>query len=306
MSLIERRSMYQKTLTRSLKISGKALHSGRLVDVEIKPAAVNTGIIFKRTDSHLSKPFKAHAAMITSTELSTTMGEGASCVSTVEHLMAALFLMGIDNALVEISGPEVPILDGSAQPFVEKMVQVGTKEQNAFKTSYRVTKEATFSLGASSIKIEPAEVFSAEVHIDFNRDVIGKQKAVFVQGAPNLDDLVAARTFCHINDVNAMRRRGLALGGSLENAVVISDTGIVNEEGLRSSNEFAEHKLLDLIGDMYLLGKPLIGKITAHKPGHTLHANFMWELLGELSSSLTEETLVFPATTKEQELYAFG
>lgn len=299
--------MQQKTLKHSVEIKGKALHSGRLVKLSIHPATADTGIVFCRTDSSIRSPILAHATNISSTELSTSIGEGPSSVSTIEHLMAAFYLLGIDNAYVEVDGPEIPILDGSAAPFISHLMKSGLTSLPASVMVYKVIAPFEFSMGESLLKVEPAQKFSARCTIDFDREVIGRQTASFSSHDDNIQSLVESRTFCHINDVNAMRRRGLALGGSLENAVVISDTDIINEEGLRSGDEFAKHKLLDLIGDLALLGRPLIGKVTAFKPGHTVHANFMWELLSDKDNYLLPDHAVrAPRRMEPFSQFAFG
>lgn len=299
--------MYQNTLAKSFLVSGKALHSGRIVKLSVHPKPANHGIVFRRTDARGSVPILAHATNISSTELSTTLGEGHSSVSTVEHLMAALFLTGVDNALVEVDGPEIPILDGSSMPFIREIKKAGIKQVSDLRQVFKVIAPLEVFSGDSILKIEPADGFSVNCTIDFDSEVIGRQIASFIDVDIDHDELCRARTFCHINDVNAMRRRGLALGGSLENAVVISDTGILNEEGLRSPNEFAEHKLLDLIGDFALLGRPLIGRITAVKPGHTIHAQSMWELLADCDRYLRESNQL-PVTnqTHQSSFYAYG
>lgn len=301
--------MNQRTVRSSFSIIGKALHSGRMVKLNIKPASVDTGIVFVRVDQPEPSQIKGHAGNIISTELSTTIGNGSVSVSTVEHLMAAFHLLGVDNARVEIDGPELPILDGSALQFTQEISAVGLELQKSPRRYLMVNKPFEYRNGDQFIRIEPADQFSARCSISFERDVIGEQIASFSGGFTGLKDLVQARTFCHINEVNHMRQRGLALGGSLDNAIVVSDKGVINEEGLRSDDEFAQHKLLDLVGDLYLLGQPIIGKVSAHRPGHTLHANFMNRLLLNREQYLVEkrwDLLESPRLNPFQTFLAFG
>ena len=276
----------QKTISHRIVFNGKCLHSGRIVKMIIEPAVAGTGIIFHRTDCESAIPVLAHAFNISSTELSTTIGEGASSVATIEHLMASLAGVGIDNAIIKINGHEVPIMDGSALPFLQKILAVGVKDLEAPKVIFKVEKPFEISHGDQKIRIEPSDSDEINCSIDFDREMIGFQSIKYIPNLASFMSLSNARTFCHINDVNIMRQQGLALGGSLENAVVVTDTGVMNKEGLRSPDEFVRHKLLDLIGDFALLGGALQGKITANKPGHTLHAEFMLALLENKEGAL--------------------
>lgn len=301
--------MQQKTLKRSVEIQGLGLHSGMDVNLKLHPAPVNYGIVLKRVDVAGANPVHAHALSITSTELSTTIGEGKSSIATVEHLMAALALAEIDNAHIEVKGPEIPILDGSALPFLKLLDLAGKHIQNAPKSCMVVKDRFEFRSGDQSIIMEPCDKLTVKCTIDFDNAVIGKQSAYFGSDPKDYGELASARTFCHLDDVTEMKRRGLALGGSLDNAIVVSDSGVINEEGLRCSNEFAQHKLLDLLGDFYLLGFPIVGRITAHKPGHTLHADCMSELMlykNEFLSLEGEPFKGFEARPVATELYAFG
>jgi len=269
----------QKTLNHKIVLTGKGLHTGRLVRMEISPAAANTGIVFQRAANPNAPPLVALAQNVTSTELCTTLGSGISSVATIEHLMAAFVGVGIDNAIVRVNAPELPIMDGSSKPFVDELVRCGSKEQQVGKRYYVVKKSFEFRLGDRLIKIDPARSIRYRCSIDFGKGFIGQQSLEFSMTKKSFLKLSGSRTFCHVQEVNAMRAVGLALGGSLENAVVVTDTGVMNEEGLRSQDEFVRHKLLDCIGDLALLGAPLVGCITVHKPGHTLHAAFLNELL---------------------------
>jgi UDP-3-O-[3-hydroxymyristoyl] N-acetylglucosamine deacetylase len=265
----------QHTVARRVEMSGIALHSGKVVRIEILPSDINTGIVFKRVDLPGSPSVAAHVSNIQSTDLNTTIAHGDAKVSTIEHLMAAFAGLGIDNALVKIDGPEVPVMDGSAEPFVNKILSAGITTQDAQRRYFVVREAFEFRAGDKWIRVEPDEKASFAMEIDFKSKAIGRQSFGFELDREAFLDLASCRTFCHINDVNAMRRAGLALGGSLENAVVVSDEEVLNPEGLRFDDEFVRHKLLDCVGDLALLGGPMIGKVTASKSGHGLHASFM-------------------------------
>jgi UDP-3-O-[3-hydroxymyristoyl] N-acetylglucosamine deacetylase len=275
----------QHTVARRIEMSGIALHSGKVVRIEILPGAINTGIIFKRIDLPGSPTVAAHVSNIQSTDLNTTIANGDAKVSTIEHLMAAFAGLGVDNALIKIDGPEVPVMDGSAAPFVDKILVAGLAAQDAQRRYFVVREAFEFKSGDKWIRVEPAQKTSFTMEIDFKSRAIGRQFFGFTLDREAFLDLAACRTFCHINDVNAMRRAGLALGGSLENAVVVSDDEVLNPEGLRFDDEFVRHKILDCVGDLALLGGPIIGKVTASKSGHGLHAAFMravWANRGEV------------------------
>ena len=264
---------FQTTLKNTVSINGKGLHSGRIVRLLIEPAEANHGIVFKRTDSELAQAVKALAPNIGKTTLNTSIGEGASSVSTIEHLMAAFSGLEIHNALVKIDGPEVPILDGSSKVYVEAFEGAGILELKEPLRYLRVKKELLFEKDGQSFSLFPSLDNEIDCTIDFGDDVIGRQSILYTPSPEEFKKISIARTFCRLEDVNNMRAVGLALGGSLENAIVISkDEGIMNEEGLRCEDEFVCHKLLDLIGDLYLLGAPILGGIKAVKPGHTVHS----------------------------------
>lgn len=268
-------SFKQHTVSRRIEVSGIALHSGKVVRIEILPAAINTGIVFKRVDLPGSPSVLAHVSNIQSTDLNTTIASGEAKVSTIEHLMAAFAGLGVDNALVKIDGPEVPVMDGSAAPFVERILATGIASQEAQRRYFVVREAFEFQMGDKWIRVEPCEVTRYEMEIDFKSKAIGRQVFGFNMDRESFIDISGSRTFCHVNDVNAMRKAGLALGGSLENAVVVSDEEVLNPEGLRSDDEFVRHKLLDCVGDLSLLGGPIVGRIVAYKSGHGLHAAFM-------------------------------
>ena len=281
----------QHTVARKIEISGVGLHSGRSVQLEILPANPGTGILFKRVDILGTPSVGAHVSNIMSTDLNTTIGTGDVRISTIEHLMAAFVGLGIDNAIVKINGPEIPIMDGSSQPFVESILSAGIVTQAAGRRAFVVRDTFELRQGDKWIRIEPADETSYSMMIDFGSQVIGQQSVEVGASRSEFMELCYSRTFCHVNDVTAMRKAGLALGGSLENAVVVSDTEVLNPHGLRCSDEFVRHKLLDCIGDLALLGAPLIGRIVASKSGHGLHAAFMkalWQRRGDVLAVLED------------------
>ncbi len=269
----------QSTLRRKVRFVGIGLHSGRSVSVEILPARANSGIVFHRTDAPLSAPILAVAANITNSELSTTIGHGGHAVATVEHLMAAFAGLGIDNALVRIDGPEVPILDGSSAPFVDALLAAGVSKVDGYRRLLVIKEAFEVRVGDRVMRAEPASRLRFQCQIDYPSAAIGRQNLELTFSRSSFLELCESRTFCHVNEVDAMRAHGLALGGSLDNAIVVNDTTVMNAEGLRTSDEFVRHKLLDCIGDLALLGAPLIGRISLEKAGHAVHAKFMHELL---------------------------
>ncbi|SME89927.1 UDP-3-O-acyl-N-acetylglucosamine deacetylase [Pseudobacteriovorax antillogorgiicola] len=283
----------QTSIQSKVRFTGKGLHCGRIVHLDVLPAKADTGIVFHRNDDPAAEPIQAHAFNITSTALSTTIGLGPSSVSTIEHLMAAFAGLGISNAIVRLNAPEVPIMDGSSKPFVKKLMTAGIRELDKAQKIWKVIKPFEIREGDQFIRIEPSRRQRYQCSIDFPFHMIGKQSVDYWASTENFIRVANARTFCHIKDVNMMKEQGLALGGSLENAIVISDDGLLNAEGLRSQEEFAEHKLLDLIGDMALLGAPFLGDVKVHKPGHALTAKFTKALL-ENESEYLEAMFISP------------
>lgn len=277
---------YQSTLRVPVRFAGIGLHSGREVRLEVKPAPAGTGIVFVRTDLENADPIRARASAITCSDLSTTIGRGCNTVATIEHLMAAFAGLGIDNAVVRIDGPEVPIVDGSAAPFVDGFLASGIVKVPGYRKMFIVREAFQVEDGDKLVRVEPARSLSFECGIDYGDRVIGRQSLVYEVSKRSFLSLCGSRTFCHIRDVDAMRAAGLALGGSLENAVVVTDDGVLNQEGLRYSDEFVRHKVLDCIGDLALLGAPLVGKVMLRRAGHAMHARFMRELLARKNELL--------------------
>jgi len=272
----------QRTLQKPTKTTGVGVHTGARVELVLRPAPPDTGIVFQRTDLAQSAGIPALAANVGDTRLSSTLKVGTASVSTVEHLMSALAGLGIDNLFVDIAGPELPIMDGSAGPFVFLLQSAGIVEQTAYKRYFRVTSSVEVSDGDKWARFTPFDGFKLDFTIDFPHPVFGSEnRNVVVDFAVDsyAKEISRARTFGFMQDVEAMREAGLGLGGSLQNAIVLDEFRVLNSEGLRYDNEFVRHKVLDAIGDIYLLGHPLIGQYTAYKSGHALNNQLTRALL---------------------------
>ena len=264
----------QRTLKTSIRTTGVGLHTGARVELSLRPAPPDTGIVFHRSDLPQSPAIRGMAGHVGDTRLSSTLKDGAVSISTVEHLMSALAGLGIDNLFVDVAGPEIPIMDGSAGPFVFLLQSAGIVEQKAPKRYLRVVAPVEIRDGDKWARFEPFDGFKLDFTIDFPHPVFGSEnRHVIIDFAENsyTKEVSRARTFGFMQDVEAMRSAGLALGGSLQNAIVLDETRVLNSEGLRYDNEFAKHKVLDAIGDLYLLGHPMIGRYTAFKSGHALN-----------------------------------
>ena len=264
----------QRTLKSKIKTTGVGLHTGARVELTMRPAPPDNGIVFHRVDLPASAPIPGEARNVGDTRLSSSLSKDGASVSTVEHLMSALAGLGIDNVHVDVAGPELPILDGSAGPFVFLLQSAGIVEQDAAKRYLRVKSPVDVRDGDKWARFEPHHGFVLDFTIDFPHPVFGSEnRHVVIDFAEHsyIKEVSRARTFGFMQDVEAMRAAGLALGGSLQNAIVLDETRVLNSEGLRYDNEFAKHKVLDAIGDLYLLGHPLIGRYTAFKSGHALN-----------------------------------
>jgi len=264
----------QRTLKKAIKTTGVGLHTGVRVELALLPAPVDTGIVFSRIDLPQRVRIPAVATNVGDTRLSSTLTLAGGSISTVEHLMSALAGLGIDNLQVEVAGPEVPIMDGSASPFVFLLQSAGIAEQRAPKRYLRVTAPIEVRDGDKWARFDPFDGFRLDFTIDFPHPVFGSEnRQVIVDFAQvsYVKEVARARTFGFMQDVEAMRAAGLGLGGSLQNAIVLDEFKVLNQEGLRYDNEFVRHKVLDAIGDLYLLGGPLIGQYTAYKSGHGLN-----------------------------------
>lgn len=269
-------SVYQKTIRKSVTVNGVGLHSGKPATVTIKPALPNAGIIFVRTD--LDKPITIPASFefVTQTKLATTIGRDQAKISTVEHLLCALKLMQVDNAMVEVSGPEVPIMDGSAAPFCKAIGEVGIiEEKSAMRKVAILRKRIEVRKGDKIALIEPSTRFHIESRIEWNHPAIGVQSFSYTVGKTSHEEISNARTFGFLRDVEALKKMGLALGGSFDNAVVMDEEKVLNLEGLRYPDEFVRHKVLDAIGDFALSPVQVLGDVTLVKAGHEMHSELI-------------------------------
>jgi UDP-3-O-[3-hydroxymyristoyl] N-acetylglucosamine deacetylase len=260
------------------------LHTGKKVYLTLRPAPVDTGIIFRRVDLDPVIELPAKPEFVGDTRLSTALHNGDVTISTVEHLMSAFAGLGVDNVYVELTEPEVPIMDGSAGPFVFLIQSAGVVEQKAAKTFLRVCKNVKVEEGDKWAEFKPFEGFKVAFSIDFDHPIFIKapQHAVVDFSTTSfVKEVSRARTFGFMHDVEALRERGLALGGSQDNAIVMDGFNILNDDGLRYEDEFVKHKILDAIGDLYLLGHPMIGEFSAHKSGHSLNNKLLRTLLAD-------------------------
>ncbi len=272
----------QRTLKNVIHATGVGLHSGKKVQMALRPAAPNTGIVFRRVDLPVPVEISAAPDHVGDTRLSSTLEVGDVRVGTVEHLMSAFAGLGVDNAYVDLSAPEVPIMDGSASPFVFLLQSAGIEEQAALKRYIRVKKPVVVEAGDKWVRFDPYNGFRLDFTISFNHPVFeaSRQKVVVdFADTSYIKEVSRARTFGFMEDVEAMRAKGLALGGSMENAIVMDEFRILNSDGLRYEDEFVRHKVLDAVGDLYLLGHPLIGAYTAYKSGHALNNQLLRAML---------------------------
>ena len=272
----------QRTLKNAIRATGVGLHTGEKIYLTLRPAAVNTGIVFRRVDLDAPVEIKAHSENVGETRLSTTLVRGGVKISTVEHLLSAFAGLGIDNAYVDLSAPEVPIMDGSAGPFVFLIQSAGIVEQQVYKRFIRIKKTVIAENGDRWARFDPFEGFKVEFFIDFDHPLfndINQHAVVDFSTTSYVKEVSRARTFGFLRDIDRLRDRNLALGGSLDNAVVVDDFRVLNDEGLRYDDEFVKHKILDAIGDLYLLGHSLIGSFSGYKSGHDLNNHLLRKLL---------------------------
>jgi UDP-3-O-[3-hydroxymyristoyl] N-acetylglucosamine deacetylase len=262
----------QKTINRDLRFKGVGLHSGLAATMTIKPAAPNSGIIFKRIDLKENNIIFPNIFNVSSAIFCTTISnENGASVSTVEHLMGALYGLGIDNALIEIDNQEVPILDGSAKLFVEAISKIGIKYSDAPIKIVKIQKKIEFADGNKTISIEPSKIsLDIDFELKYENEIIGTQRNLIKVFESDLSDIYNSRTFCLFEDIEKLQEMGLAKGGSLDNAIVIKNNEVLNQNGLRNEKEFVNHKILDCMGDLYLVGYKIIGKIICSQGGHKL------------------------------------
>jgi len=269
----------QKTLAKTIEISGIGLHTGVAVNLILKPAPENTGYVFVRTDLD-DFEIPASVEYISHCSYATTLLRRGVVLSTCEHLLAALRGYGVDNCFIELDNLEIPILDGSSENFIELIERAGTVEQNAPRRFLKILEPVEYADGDRRMSIEPSDRYEIECLIDFPHPLIKKQIYNFelVNGSFGRE-IASARTFGFTREIEMLRKANLALGGSLDNAIVLTDDGMLNEQPLRFENEFVRHKILDIIGDFALLGMPFLGKLKAEKSGHAVHASLMSKLL---------------------------
>ena len=294
----------QQTLAGPISFSGKGLHTGVTVNMTVHPATDNHGIVFRRIDLEDTPSVPALCEYVTDTSRGTTIEKGAAKVSTIEHIISALWTMGVDNALIDIDGPETPIMDGSAREYVEKIQLTGLVEQKAARKYYEVTEKQVYTIPDKGVAIiiYPDDEFTVSVHIDFNSKVVGNQYATLDMYSKYTEDIAPCRTFCFLHELEPLLKMNLIKGGDLDNAIVVVENpvsdeqlehlkqvfnkddirvtgGYLNNLELRASNELARHKLLDLLGDFALLGMRIKGRVWASRPGHYANTEFMKQLL---------------------------
>ncbi|MGA7802597.1 MAG: UDP-3-O-acyl-N-acetylglucosamine deacetylase [Gammaproteobacteria bacterium] len=274
----------QRTLKNIIRATGVGLHTGEKVYLTLRPAAVDTGIVFRRVDLDPPVEIRARPEHVGDTQLSTTLVKDGVRISTIEHLLSAFAGLGIDNAYVDLSAPEVPIMDGSAGPFVFLIQSAGIEEQGAPKRFIRITKTVQVEDGDKWARFEPFDGFKVGFSIDFDHPVFhnhSQQAEVDFSTTSFVREVSRARTFGFMRDIEQLRERRLGLGGTLDNAVVLDEYRVLNEDGLRYQDEFVKHKILDAIGDLYLLGHSLIGAFRGHKSGHALNNMLLRTLMAD-------------------------
>lgn len=277
----------QRTLKSLVRTTGVGLHSGQKVNLVLRPAAPDTGIIFRRVDLEPPVELKADPLFVGDTRMASCLEKDGAKLGTIEHLMSALAGLGVDNLWVDVDAPEIPIMDGSSGPFVYLLQSAGLEEQPAPKRFVRVKKTVEVVQGDKWAKLEPYNGFRLAFSIVFDHPVLeksGTEAVVDFAEDSYVREVSRARTFGFMQDVEALRSMGLALGGSLENAIVMDEYRVLNAEGLRFADEFVRHKILDAVGDLYILGHPLLASFTAHKSGHALNNLLLRELLADESA----------------------
>ena len=292
----------QRTILKPVSMTGIGLHSGAKVEVAFRPAPADTGIVYTRTDLNPNVTMKCTADNVKDTQLCTALvNETGVRISTVEHLTAALSALGIDNLFIDVNAPEIPVMDGSAQPFIYLFASVGIQELSAPKKFLRVVRKVRVENEGKWAELTPSESgFNLDLQIDFNHPAMDKDKQHYAMSFTGEDfarDVSRARTFCFMRDVEYMHAHNLALGGSLENAVVLDDHRVINPEGLRYEDEFVKHKLLDAIGDLYMDGHSILANFKAYKTGHDLNNRLLRALL---SDSSNYEVIQFADTQKSK------
>ena len=276
----------QKTINANISFKGVGLHTGLEANLILKPAEPNTGIIFKRIDLKENNIIIPNIFNVSSAVFCTTISnESGASVSTIEHLMGALYGLGIDNALIEIDSKEVPILDGSAKLFVEAISKIGIKNSDAPIKVIKIEKKIEFNDGKKTISLEPTKIsLDIDFELKYENELIGTQRNLIKIFESDLTDIYNSRTFCLFEDVDKLKEMGLAKGGNLNNAIVVKNGKILNQEGLRNEKEFVNHKILDCLGDLYLAGHKIIGKITCSQGGHKLTNQLLRKVFSDNSN----------------------
>lgn len=292
----------QRTLKTLVRATGVGLHSGVKVTMVLRPAPVDTGIVFRRVDLDPPVDLPARPNGVGDTRMASTLQQGEAKLSTIEHLMSALAGLGVDNIYVDVDAPELPIMDGSAAPFVFLLQSAGVEEQNAAKKFIRIKKTVRVEEGDKWAQLDPYEGFRLDFSIIFNHpavDQTGRQVSVDFADNDYIREVARARTFGFMQDVEYMRANGLGLGGSLENAIVMDEYRVLNSDGLRYNDEFVKHKVLDAIGDLYVAGHPILGAFSAFKSGHGLNNKLLRAVLDD-ASAWEWATFSDPAATPER------
>jgi UDP-3-O-[3-hydroxymyristoyl] N-acetylglucosamine deacetylase len=295
----------QKTLRRDIQCAGIGLHCGARVEMRLRPAPADTGIVFRRLDKN-GVEIPAKQENLSRSNLATTLSVDGVSISTVEHLLAAASGLGVDNLFVEVDGPEVPAMDGSAAPFIYLMHEAGLKHQQTARQFIKILEPIRVETDDKFVAVYPADHFKISYTISFEHPLIGEQRQTFVLSPRCFTEHIApARTFGFLKEVETLRQNGLALGGSMDNAVVIGDNSILNNK-LRFQDEFVRHKILDAIGDLALLGAPLRGHVVAYRAGHAMHTSLVEAVLAtpEAWCSLAEEEAVYEVASGSPELAA--
>ena len=278
--------IYQKTLSEKISFKGIGLHSGKSASINLLPARENEGIVFKRTDLKSNNFIKANFSNVSSARLCTTLeNDHGIKVSTVEHLLAAFYIVGVDNAIVEIDNEEVPIMDGSSKDFINILKKTHLTTQNKKRKNLKISKKIELIDGKRKISIEPnEESLQVSFQLNYENQIIGNQKNVIDFQKDELDEVISSRTFCLFEDIEKIKKFGLAKGGSLDNAIVVDNDKVLNKEGLRNEKEFVNHKILDLAGDFLLSGFRIIGKVSCYQGGHELTNLFLRKLFNTQST----------------------
>ncbi len=289
--------LFQRTLSRPVNCTGIGLHSGRRVNLCLRPVEPDTGVVFKRTDRPGSPLIPGDVNHVVDTRFSTTLGSDGLTVSTVEHLLSALAGMGVDNVLIEVDAPEVPIMDGSAAPFVFLIKSAGLTSQAKARQFYKVRREMSMSEGDKTVSVAPSDALKVDFTIEFDHPAIRRQQMDFSLSERGYEKNISrARTFGFLSDIRALHEKNLGLGGSLDNAVIVDNYRVLNDDGLRFPDEFVRHKVLDFLGDLALLGRPVLGGFTAFKSGHQLNNQLFRELLADRDAL----QLVVPGLEQQQ------